>query len=86
MSDIATKLSYLNETKSKFAEALAEKGMEITEDTTFRQMAEMIKNVEISEGENTQGASLAICSFTNMPFTALDLSPKLVNYKVIEEA
>ena len=46
MSDIASKLSHLIETKTKIKEAIVAKGMEVPDETTFRGYADLIGGIK----------------------------------------
>lgn len=51
MSDISTKLTYLNATKTAIKEAIVGKGIEIADADTFRSYAEKISSIEAGGSE-----------------------------------
>lgn len=52
MSDIGTKLNYLLETKTQIGNAIVSKGVELPDDATFREYADLIRDIPTGTGED----------------------------------
>ena len=70
MSNIIEKLEYLNETKEAIKNAIIDKGVEITDNTTFRTYANKVE--EIKQKPSTQEKSVTITSNTTTTVTPDD--------------
>lgn len=62
MSDVATKLGYLNSTKAAIKEALINKGVEVADTDTFRSYADKIGSIESSGTEKSAGIVIDVGS------------------------
>ncbi len=57
---ISKKLSYLNQTKQIIKEAIIEKGQAVSEEDTFRQYADRIRDIQAGGGSDTSDATATV--------------------------
>lgn len=66
MGTIADKLSYLGETKREIREAITEKGVEVSENNTFRSYADLIRAIETGGGEDGEEAKVIAINYSQL--------------------